>query len=409
MSNHREDIIYTGEAKSLHGLFRVRLSRSRHKIAYQQFNKERREWQSYSWGEIAERVAAWQERLRQQSLNSGDRVAVSLRNGVEWIAFEQAALALGLVVIPLYTDDRADNIAYIIEDAAVKCLLLQDEARWRRIAPSIPENSPLQAVFLQEGEVTTESNICPIYPVKEFDSPPPPLTHFSASPNTLATIVYTSGTTGRPKGVMLSHANILENVHVSLTMLSIYADDLFLSFLPISHMLERMGGYYLPMMTGSSVAFSRSIPQLAEDISTLQPTIMIAVPRIFERIFGRIQSRLDAGSFIKKSLFQAAVSVGWSRFLYQQGRGSWRPTLLAHPLLDRLVGSKVRAQLGGKLRLTVSGGAPLSADVARLFTGLGITLLQGYGLTETSPVISVNLPHANRPQTVGRPVAGIKT
>ncbi|MCW8982913.1 MAG: AMP-binding protein, partial [Gammaproteobacteria bacterium] len=389
MGEHREDIIYTDEAKTLHGLFHVRVKRSPDRIAYTHFNRDSKQWEDFTWREMSDSIARWQAVLKKENLGIGDRVALSLKNGVEWIAFEQAAMGLGLVVIPLYTDDRADNISYIIKDAAVKCLLLQDQARWKRIAPTIDEDTTLQNIFIQDEGEAFEGENYKVTPLREvLPHIPPELTLHESDPHSLATIVYTSGTTGRPKGVMLSHSNILENVHISLTMLAIYQDDLFLSFLPISHMLERMGGYYLPMMAGSSVAFSRSIPQLADDLAHIRPTIMVAVPRIFERIYGRINGQLEKGSATKRTLFNSAIRVGWHNFERQQGRRSWHPRLLIHSVLDKLVGAKVRERLGGRLRFAVSGGAPLSPEVAKMFIGLGVNVLQGYGLTETSPVIS---------------------
>ncbi len=409
MIQQSEDIIYKDEARSLQGLFACRIKRSGSKIAYTQYNRDNKSWDSVTWNDMEEAVARWQAVLQTLDLDPGDRVALSLKNGIEWITFEQAALGLGLVVIPLYTDDRGDNIAYILDDAAVKCLLLQDSNRWKRIAESIEDNRFLKHVLVLEGDEIKPSDdgphIMPIEPL--LPSVAPPLQSYDSDPSHLATIVYTSGTTGRPKGVMLSHSNILSVIHSGLTMISVTPEDNFLSFLPLSHMLERAGGYYLPMMAGSSVAFSRSIPLLAEDLAHNKPTIMIVVPRIFERIYSKISTQLESGPFIKKWLFHAAVSAGWHRFEYQQGRRSWHPKLLWFPLLHKLVGAKVMEKLGGKMRLAVSGGAALPPEIARVFIGLGLQILQGYGLTETSPVISVNTPEDNEPFSVGIPLRGI--
>jgi long-chain acyl-CoA synthetase len=224
----------------------------------------------------------------------------------------------------------------------------------------------------------------------------------------LATIVYTSGTTGHPKGVMLSHRNILWNAEASLKLVPARPDDRFLSFLPLSHMLERTAGYILPIMAGCSVAFARSIPQLAEDLLQVRPTVMISVPRIFERVHARLLERLDAGPRLARRLFGQAVASGWQRFEHSQGRAAWHPRLLVSPLLDRLVGAKIRARFGGRLRIAVCGGAPLPPDIARVFIGLGVPLVQGYGLTETSPVISVSPLEDNIPESVGLPLPGLE-
>ena len=408
----QENIIYIDEAVTLHGLFNVRVKRSGEHTAYEQFDRLTEEWQRYSWNDIAAKVGIWQSILAKLKLNPGDRVALSLKNSVEWIAFEQAALGLGLVVIPLYTDDRPDNIAFILADAAVKVLLLQDEKRWLKIVEVINEDYPLQAVYLQDSPERLDSGPAKIavndVSVLLTSTEVHPLKSIACDPHQLATIVYTSGTTGRPKGVMLSHHNILSIAHSGLTMISVSIDDIFLSFLPLSHTLERTAGYYLPMMSGSKVAFSRSIAQLAEDMQIIHPTIMVVVPRIFERIYTRIQGQLEKGSYLKRKIFNVAVKVGWLHFEVQQGRRNWNPLLLLNPLLQRVVGKTITEKLGGRLRLTVSGGAALSQQIAETFIALGVPILQGYGLTETSPVISVNTPEDNDPKSVGIPLRGVK-
>jgi long-chain acyl-CoA synthetase len=190
--------------------------------------------------------------------------------------------------------------------------------------------------------------------------------------------------------------------------MDIYPDDSFLSFLPLSHMLERTAGYYMPMMAGASISFARSIPDLAEDLVTIKPTVLVAVPRIFEKMYSAISAKVTTGNKLKATLFEKAIDVGWKKFLYQQHRQPWEPTLLLHPVLDRLVGQKVREKLGGKLRIIIAGGAALSIDISKFFIGLGLPIYQGYGLTETSPVISVNRIEDNRPGGVGRPLADIE-
>jgi long-chain acyl-CoA synthetase len=226
--------------------------------------------------------------------------------------------------------------------------------------------------------------------------------------NELTSIIYTSGTTGKPKGVMLSHANMLTNARACLDTFVVRGDDLLLSFLPLSHTFERTLGYYLTVMTGATVAFARSIALLSEDLQTIRPTLLISVPRIYERVYGAIRIKLEEGSPLKRKLFNLAVETGWARFLREQGRGPWKPSYLLWPILQKLVAQKILDKLGGRLRVAVSGGAALAPEVSRVFVGLGLPIVQGYGLTETSPVITGNHLENNYPDSVGQPISDVQ-
>ncbi len=412
MNQWSEDLISVDLAGTLDGLFVQRIKRSPGRLAYRSYNRQSKAWEDYSWQEMGQQIARWQVALSKESLKPGDRVALSLRNSPEWVAFDQACLGLGLVVVPLYTDDRPDNIAYILNDADVKLLLVQDGSRWKRLAGAIGKETTLKRVLIQDGGADDAALLATDDRLRLVDdilpAEAPALKQRRGDSQALASIVYTSGTTGRPKGVMLSHHNMLSIAHASITVIDCYQEDSFLSFLPLSHTLERTAGYYLPVMTGSSVAYSRSIGQLAEDLILMRPTVMIAVPRIFERVYGRITDQMAKRPVLPRKLFQLAVTTGWQRFQRQQKQQGWRPILLLWPLLNRLVASKVTARLGGRLRIAVSGGAALSPDIAQLFIGLGIPILQGYGLTETSPVVSVNPLEDNDPGSVGVPLRGVE-
>jgi long-chain acyl-CoA synthetase len=198
------------------------------------------------------------------------------------------------------------------------------------------------------------------------------------------------------------------NTDSALSIVEIYPEDCMLSFLPLSHTFERTVGYYFPMKMGSTVAYARSIPQLAEDLLSIRPTLLVSVPRIYERVYNKIQAGLAGKSPLARRLFNLAVDVGWQRFLYHQGRGNWHPSFLLWPLLDKLVAGKILAKLGGRMRLAVAGGAPLPPAVARVFISLGLNLIQGYGLTETSPIISGNPPDNNDPASVGIPLRNVE-
>jgi len=408
-----EDIITAESAGTLDGLLRARIKRSPERIAYRQFNKASSNWEEFTWQAVGDLVSRWQQAIARTSLQSGDRVALLMRNSVDWVVAEQAAMGLGLIIVPLYCDDRPENIAYILNDSTTKMLIAND-AVWRRIKSACAGVESLQHVIIvpvekeAKGIVENEQvHIATNWIGHEAGK----LQSHNRKPNELATIVYTSGTTGRPKGVMLSHYNILSVTNSVLLSFAIYTDDTFLSFLPLSHTFERTAGHYMPIMAGATVAYSRSIALLNDDMLTVKPTVMVAVPRIFERIYDRIMQQLSKKSFIARGLFNLTVTLGWWKFEQQQGRGSLLKTLAYLPLLPilfPLVAKKLHQRMGGNMRLTVSGGAPLPISVARVMIGLGLNLTQGYGMTETSPVISSNPIDDNEPSSVGVPFKNIE-
>ena len=225
----------------------------------------------------------------------------------------------------------------------------------------------------------------------------------------LAAIVYTSGTTGRPKGVMLTHKNVVSNVINTLKTVSPKPGDVFLSFLPLSHTFERMAGYYLALGMGCTIVFTRSIQQLAEDFRIIRPNVIISVPRIYERIFAKVQAKLARESGFVRFLFNWAVDVGWRRFCKKYGLPAQKGGItvldpIIWPILERLVSKTLLNQFGGQLRIAISGGAALNAKVAKAFCGLGLPIIQGYGMTESSPIIAGNSLTYNHPSTVGKPL-----
>jgi len=394
-------VITPEEAGTLAGLFYERVKRTPDGLAYRYYDEQSESWADLSWAEMGRQVARWQAALAGEDLQPGDRVAVMMQNCPEWVMLDQAALANGLVVVPLYTQDRAENAAYILQNSGAKLLLIGGQEHWDSLQPVMGELGFLGRIVSLKHIDTAGHADRRLKTAGEWLPDAAELVRVDWEKDSLATIVYTSGTTGRPKGVMLSHHNILWNAYRSLQVVSCRPDDLFLSFLPLSHTLERTGGYYLPMMAGAAIAYNRAVPLLADDLLAVKPTVLISVPRIFERVYNKIQTGLGEKSALARALFRLAVSTGWQRFEHQQGRAAWSARLLLWPLLYRIVAHKVMGKLGGRLRLAVVGGAPLPPDVARLFIGLGLPMIQGYGLTETSPVISVNPLEKNDPSSVG--------
>ena len=381
---------------NLFDLFLRRIDATPEAPAYRQFTGS--SWRDWSWSDIGREVGRWREALAREHFKPGDRIALCLRNRVEWVCFDQAALSLQLVTVPLYFDDRPDNMAWCLNDAGVRLLLLEDEKMWEAVrgqTKSVERVVCLNAIGGADEKVVSLSGWLPPDADVPLRSP--------AGADDLMTIVYTSGTTGRSKGVMLSHRNILSNVLASMRALPAYPSDRFLSFLPLSHMLERTCGYYAAIWAGAQTVYARSISQLADDLREQQPTGLISVPRIFERIYSRMQEAMLPGS-PKRKLFEKATEVGWRRF---RGESTFTDKLL-WPVLKTLVAKKLYRRLGGRMRMIIVGGAAFSPHLARVFIGLGLPIIQGYGLTETSPVLAANRMSDNDPTSVGRAIEDVE-
>lgn len=404
-----QDYITPITAHNLSDLFYERVKRSSDDIAYRYFDTKDESWKNLTWENISKQVELWHAAFRHEGLAKGDRIAIMMGNCPEWVVFDQAAFSLGLVVVPIYTNDRAENIRYILENANVKIFFIEDPSRCEALL-NVDATSDLKDLLrvVTFQDISKYKNTL-LAQVKDWlPSYAETINRIDIAPDDLATIVYTSGTTGRPKGVMLSHNNIFSNAHAAAVFEHFDTDDVFLSFLPMSHMFERTAGYYMPMLIGAKVAYARSIEKLGEDLISIKPTILVTVPRIFERVYNKIHDQLKIKSPIAQGLFNLAVKIGWHRFLLQQKREKWHPKLLLWPLLNKLVAGKILAKLGGNLQLAISGGAPLSPEIAKTFIGLGLTITQGYGLTETSPVVSTNKLKNNDPFSVGEVMGNVE-
>jgi long-chain acyl-CoA synthetase len=364
------------------------------KALYRHYERDR--WTDVTVAEIASLVGRWQAALNALGFAAGDRIGVCLRNGVNWVALDLAALGLGLAVVPLYVDDNPDNAAWCAANAEAKLLVVENAKMALALANTGAALPPVYVLRPEAGDgVPSVAALLP----SSGDGP-----RFRPIADTaLATICYTSGTSGRPKGVMLSHGNIMANVRSSCETGMARPTDVFLSILPLSHMFERTAGYYLPLSIGAQVVYARGVAQIAEDLASQAPTVMIAVPRIFERFKGRIDQSLSE-SAAKRWLFAQCAERGWRL----ESRRGGALDALATPLLRALVAKPILARLGGRLRLTVVGGAALDPDIAHTFIGLGLPMLQGYGMTEASPVISVNREEDNDPDSVGPPLPGVE-
>ncbi len=399
-------------AGSLPGLFFRRVTQTPDKTAYRYFEKKSQQWKSITWSDAYYMVSRWQSLFGHFNLKAGDTIAIMLKNSPEWVFAEQAALSLGLVVVPLYINDRAENIAYILNDANVRVMIIDDQQQLielHSISDHLKNLTALITLIADNRHSAITENKLPLYyyqdvMLKDNCHCQP----FKGNADDLATIVYTSGTTGKPKGVMLSHNNILFDTWAAISAVPCQSDDKFLSFLPLSHMFERTAGYYIPMMSGAEVIYARSIDTLAADLQAVKPTVLVTVPRIFERVHQKIMAQVEQKPKLAQLLFQTTIAIGWKRFLVHQGRHKWFPGLLLWPVLNQIIAQKIMLKLGGHLRLAISGGAALNNDIAQFFIALGLTITQGYGMTEAGPVISTNKLDDNDPFSVGQILPGIK-
>lgn len=405
------DIIPLDEAGTLPGLFMKRLRRTPQAIAYCEHQENH--WSEFSWSMMAHRIYRLRGALMRAELRPRDRVAVLLPNGTDWVTFDIAAMANGLIPVPLFAHDSAENIAYILANSDARLCLIDTEARWTELAPLLHAHRALEHVWVKQGlNVLPQPRSGPprlraladALKEAQSDTSPP-----RCRPQDIATIIYTSGTTGRPKGVMLTHTAIIWNAEAITKFIPPLPSDIFLSLLPLAHAFERTMGYYLPMMAGSRVAFARSIEVLREDLVTIRPTILLAVPRLYERIYEAIRRQAE-GSPIRSWLIALAAGIGWQLHEFRRGRGP-SPCLVGRwvlwPLLRWLVARRILAAFGGQVRVAVSGGAALSGKVARFLVGLGLPLVEGYGLTEAGPVVTATTLEDSLPGSVGRPLPGL--
>jgi long-chain acyl-CoA synthetase len=389
---------YTDDTFTIAQVFNERVNLTPKKSAYCEYNHQTQQWQTYTWAETRTLAACVQQWLIESGIVMGDRIAIMLPNSVMWVALDLAAAGLGVITVPLYPNDREDNVHYILEKTNCRLLAIATNEQYELSKKFIREIESLQTIVLTEQ---VEGVDLPVLNNQLKHDQAAIFLSDRCSHQDPATIVFTSGTTGRPKGVILSHRNLLINAADSGRAVPVSDEDKLLSFLPLSHTFERTTGYYAPMLHGAEITYSRSIDQLADDLQIIKPTILISVPRIYERVFAKINEQVRGKSALAQKLFKYTHEIGYKKFCYQQGTHTWSLTFLIHPLLDRLVAKKIREKLGGRLKFAVAGGAAFSKDLNSFFIGMGVNVLQGYGMTESSPVISANRVDRNIVGSVG--------
>jgi long-chain acyl-CoA synthetase len=370
-------------------------------------------WEKISTDEVEAIVRRLSLGFQALGLKPGDRMAMLSENRPEWVMADFATLCAGGVTVPIYTSLLPDQVRYIVEDSGAKIIVCSDLEMWRKVEAVRNALPTLERVIVVEGDppagAQALSDVADMGRRLEDEEPG----RFERSveavrPEDLASIIYTSGTTGVPKGVMLSHANFVSNVVSLAEFIDFREADTGLSFLPLSHVLERTATFLL-FHVGAAMAYAESIEAVASNMIEVRPTIIVSVPRLFEKIYSRIMDQVMAGSRLKRAIFVWALATG-KKHAARTIAGERVPAHLAfkHALANMLVFSKITSRTGGRIRYAICGGAPLSKDIAEFFYAIGLKVMPGYGLTETSPVLTGSTPGKVRFGTVGKAIPGVE-
>jgi len=376
-------------------------------------------WRTLTAGEAAERIRNISRFLLEGDLEPGDHVAILSNTRMEWALADWACLMSGLVVVTVYPTLPADQVLYILKDSEAKAVFVEDGDQLAKVLQVHDRLERLSRIFVidppDDDQVVDHAGL----QVRSLDQVERagrsasggdegwPDAAAAVRPEDTATLIYTSGTTGEPKGVMLSHHNLFTNTIAATMVLPITETDKVLSWLPLSHAFERLAGHYLMWYSGAEIAYAGSVTTVARDMVETGPTFVVGVPRLYEKFYDAVMAAVQEGGAAKKIVFRAAKWVGDRRADRRLARKPVGRVLEgAYGVADRLVFRKLHERTGGRVRFFVSGAAPLSAEIARFFYAGGLVVLEGYGLTETSPVTNVNPPEDLRFGSVGPPVAG---
>jgi long-chain acyl-CoA synthetase len=372
-------------------------------------------YQPISHDELADRVRRVAIGLEELGVRAGDRVAILSENRPEWAVSDYACLSIGAIDVPIYPNLPASQVAFILRDSGAVAILASTAEQVAKLPPLRGECPALRLVIGFGAAIAgADMSLADVESLGAAADDAARQARYreqalAVRADDVATLIYTSGTTGTPKGVVLTHDNLYSNVMAGAAQIPFEVSDTSLSFLPLSHIFERNGGHFLMMATGTSIAYAESIDAVPANLLEVRPTLVFSVPRLLEKMYARVLENALAGGAVKKRMFLWARGVA-DRWATRRLAGETPRGLLAwqYTVARKLVFSKLHARTGGRLRYFVSGGAPLSPEINRFFFAAGLPVLEGYGLTETSPVISVNTPQAFRIGTVGKPLPGVE-
>ena len=375
-------------------------------------DKHDKAWHDHSWNELADAAGRLRAGLIKLGVKPGDRVAILSDNCPQWVIVDQAVLGLGAVVVPLYTTSGAEETRHVISDSGAKVVAVNGPEhikKLRALATSLPEMKTI--VAMHRGAVAEPAqNGGPAVVSMESASDASPAGIVEGSREDIATFIYTSGTTGASKGVMLTHGNLLANCEDSKKALTLNESDMTLSFLPVAHSFERTAGYYTVMIAGGRIAYAEGLASIASNLLEIQPTIVLTVPRLLEVIYSRVMKTVESGPPLRQRLFRAAMATGVRATEYRHRQQALPPHLaIAMAIFRPLVFHRIRGLFGANLRSLISGGAPLPKDIFRFLAAAEVPIVEGYGLTEASPVVSVNPVNGRiKIGTVGLPLERVE-
>lgn len=399
---------------SIGAMFYAKRENSAKEIAYKL--KVDGEWKTVTYEEAISRSEKISAGLVSMGIKKGDKVAIIAANSLEWALIDYATVSLGAILVTIYPSLLKEQVQYILNDSEAKIVFADNDSQIEKVN-AVKSNTPHLSNYI----VIDVKNSTIKDPWKALDT----LSELGEkllemNPDTITqavkevtledwlTLIYTSGTTGEPKGAVLTHGNLLSNIEAGLSCLTISNEDTFLSFLPLSHVLERMAGHYLAYYAGCIIAYAEGIEAVPANMGEIKPTVMISVPRLYEKMYSRVLESVELGSPIKQKIFHWAVGVGSqyiNKIMFKQPISGLLQ--FKRNIAYKLVFSKLAERVGGRIRFMISGGAPLAQEIAEFFGAAGIMILEGYGLTETSPLISINTLENFKFGSIGLPAPGI--